>query len=118
MIWSWKIDGMHLTLSDGNKSFIPDAKCIYSMLKSTADVQTIEAISCRNVVLSLPEIRFSKFGSAIQCRFYSDSCKIYCSVFVERSQKQIPLSFLNARIIDHCVCDGEWFYITGDISSL
>ena len=117
MIWSWKIDGNRLTLCDGNKSFVPDARSIYSMLKSTEEVHTFDAISCRNVVLSLPEVRFSRFGSDIQCRFYSSSGKIYCSVFVVRAMKQIPLSFEDGRIIDHCVCNGEWFYVTGDISS-
>ncbi len=118
MLWEWKIEHNHFVLNSGNETFLPEAKSVYSAINSTEQIITVDGRECCNPKDLFPAIRFSKLGSPIQCRFFSESDHIYCSVFVTRRQSMVQLDYCNGRIVDHCIYNNEWFYVTGDLLDL
>ncbi len=105
-------------LRSGDETFLPEAKILYSIINSTEGIVSVDGRECNNIKATFPAIRFSKLGSPIQCRFSSKSGHINCSVYVTRRQQEIPLDYSDNKIVDNCVYNNEWFYVTGDLVSL
>lgn len=114
----WDIQDNHFVLRTDNKTIVPDAKFIYSMIQSTETIFTLEGFECENIRQAFPGVRFSKIGLPVACRFYSNQGNIYCHIYTKRTQQIISLDFSNGKILDHCTYDNNWFYISGDIVHL
>lgn len=118
MFWNWDFEHNHFILLSGDSKYVPDAKEVYSILNNSEQTTSVNGKVCGNIKSIFPQIRFSKIGAPVQCRFYSEDGTIKCSVFVSRHQHEIQLDYYDGKIVDHCVYDNEWFYITGDLSNL
>lgn len=118
MVGKWVISGTHLEIEYAGNRFRPDARFIYAMLKSQDEYIQFSGISVPNLMSAITNFSYSRFGSQIKCRFYSDNGAILCKIFVERNGIEIEVDFIDGVIIDHCFYNNEWFFVSGDIKEL
>lgn len=108
----WIIDGHHLALQDGRNVYHPDASDIYTLIsnegKSNLDIEYNHPNN------DLPDIRFSKVGAQLILKLYSDNAGIRLQLYAVRREILYPVDIIDGTIIDQCVGDNVWFYITGN----
>lgn len=106
---NWIICDNHLALKDGNNIYHLSASEIYSF----SDMNRIDGIECESPLVDLPATRFSKIGAAAKIMLTSSvEGDIYFNVYAIRKGKQITVDIVNGLLIDQCICDNIWFYIT------
>ncbi|MCF2564781.1 DEAD/DEAH box helicase [Prevotella brevis] len=111
---SWIIYSHHLALQDGKNVFHPSASDIYNLL-SKDDSKNEFNINCGNPQLDLPDIRFSKIGSSIHIKLTNNNCgEIICNIEAQRKDTFVPVDIIEGTIIDQCVYNNTWFYLTGN----
>ncbi len=111
----WVIDNHHLALEINGKKIHPTAKDVYSALEGNY----IQGNLCPNLQAEFPNIRFSKFGSEVSVDIFNDAHgTIHINIYVNRRGTVIPVDFDNGQIIDHCISNGNWFFLTGDVLEL
>ena len=115
MTCKWIICGNHLAIEDQDEILHPSSDEIYAL----EDGGVVEGITIENPREALPEIRFSHIGSSVQCSVFSDpDGKICLQVSTIRRKKEIPVDVIDGTVLDHCLYDNEWFYLTGDCEAL
>lgn len=111
---SWIIYSHHLALQDGKNVFHPSASDIYNLL-SKDDSKNEFNINCGNPQLDLPDIRFSKIGSSIHIKLTNNNCgEIICNIEAQRKDTFVPVDIIEGTIIDQCVYNNTWFYLSGN----
>ena len=111
---SWIIYSHHLALQDGKNVFHPSASDIYNLLSKDESKNEFN-INCGNPQLDLPDIRFSKIGSSIHIKLTNNNCgEIICNIEAQRKDTFVPVDIIEGTIIDQCVNNNTWFYLSGN----
>lgn len=111
---SWIIYSHHLALQDGKNVFHPSASDIYNLLSKDESKNEFN-INCGNPQLDLPDIRFSKIGSSIHIKLTNNNCgEIICNIEAQRKDAFVPVDIIEGTIIDQCVYNNTWFYLSGN----
>lgn len=110
---SWIIYSHHLALQDGKNVFHPSASDIYNLLSNDESNNEFN-ISCGNPQLDLPDIRFSKIGSSIHIKLTNNNGEIICNIEAQRKDTFVPVDIIEGTIIDQCVFNNTWFYLSGN----
>ena len=113
----WIIQDNHIALSVGKEILHPSADELYAAM-GKQEGNFIEDIDCDDINSSFPEIRFSKVGSDIRCRLINRDDRIRVELFCDRKGKEIPVDVIQGQIIDQCICESEWFYVTGSTKEI
>jgi len=108
----WRIIDNHIALSVAEEVLHPSAEELYLALLNDTDsfIKGIECVALRD---AFPEYRFSKIGSDIRCELRNEDEKIFVNLFCERKGKKVSVDVIQGQIVDQCVLDNEWFYVTG-----
>lgn len=110
----WIINGYHLALQDGKNIYHPNAADIYALISSGMGDNQF-GIECNHPSEDLPSIRFSKIGSPILIKLSNgENGTIECNIVAQRKGKHVGVDVVNGTIIDQCVSDNTWFYLTGN----
>lgn len=112
----WTISGHHLCIEDDKQLLHPSAAEIYSLI----DGEEIDGITIENPSTDFPDLKFSRLGSPIYCKVYTDaSSGVIClTLYTVRNKTEISIDMVDGYIIDHCLAENEWFYLTGDSEHL
>ena len=115
MTYKWIIYENHLAIECKNEILHPSSGEIYVLENGG----TVEDIIIEKPQDAMPEIKFSHIGSSVQCSVFSGSDgKIYLQVNAIRAKKKIPVDVIGGTVVDHCLFDNEWFYLTSDCEAL
>lgn len=116
MAYKWGIFDHHLAIEDDAEFIHPKADEIYRLL----DGEIIEDILIHNPEKDLPDIRFSRVGAPVKCKVYVEEKgkHIILSIYALRKKSPVPVDVIEGHIIDHCLVNGEWFYLTGDLPTV
>lgn len=108
---NWIIYDHHLALQDGKNIYHPTASDIYSLLSKENNF----GICCENPTIDLPNIKFSKIGSSLHVKLSNNrKGEIICNVVARRKGEYVPVDVLDGTIIDQCINDNTWFYLSGN----
>ncbi len=111
----WVIAGNHLALDVNGSIIHPSAKEVYSALSG----KDLQGIVCNNPQEDLNHIRFSKFGSDITVELLNDdNGEIICQVCAIRRNAAIPVDIIDGQIVDHCISNDTWFYLSGNVTEI
>ena len=111
---SWIIYNNHLALQDGKNVYHPNASDIYELLSKDESERKFD-ISCENPTKDLPNIRFSKIGSSIHIKLTNNEYgEIICNIEALRRGTYVPVDVVEGTIIDQCVSNNTWFYLSGN----
>ena len=112
MTHEWIIYQNHLAIDGGDNAVLhPSAEEIYSLI----DGEIVDGIQTGNPADIFPHLRFSRRGSPVQCEVTtSEDGILHLSVFTVRKKTRISVDLVDGNVIDHCVSDTEWFFLTGD----
>jgi SNF2 family DNA or RNA helicase len=115
LMGNWIIFEHHIAIEFEDNILHPCANEIYSFMEQK-DI-TIDCIDPRKEFV---DIRFSKIGAPICCNLFTDVKRGYICIelLALRKKEQIPVDLINGEIVDHCISDQEWFYLSGNIVEL
>lgn len=108
----------HLALRYSGEIMHPNASEVYAALTSQVGNFT-QNIQCLSLEEAFPEIRFSSIGTKLRCHLDNgDHNEIMLHLYCIRHGKEIIVDMVEGEIIDQCITDSEWFYVTGSASEL
>lgn len=114
----WTISENHIALQCGDEVLHPNAEEIYAVLNQTRE-NFASDIACTPIREAFKEIRFSKIGSKIQCVLEnSNKEEILLKIITVRKGKTVCVDLIDGEIIDQCIFENEWFYLTGSVEEL
>lgn len=109
----WIIYENHIAIETNDEVLHPEAREIFELLSEEKKTDFTSPVD------DLPEIHFSKVGSPIKCEVYStEDGKICLELYTVRKGRNCKIDMIQGHIIDHCIMDGEWFYLNGDIETI
>ena len=112
---NWCIIGNHLAVKSGDIVYHLTAKEVYSAM----DGKDIQGISCGIPSEELPNLRYSKFGTEVSVRLGNETDgMISIKVYAVRRGEEVPVDVIDGRIIDQCVHNGTWFYLSGNVQEV
>ena len=114
---TWTIADHHLALTDGTNVYHPDASEIYRL---TADGRLPDGgLECRAVADDLPGVRLSRIGAPMFIRLTgSEEGGIALQVVALRGGREREVDVVDGTVIDHCMADGVWFFLTNERGSV
>lgn len=108
----WTIVNHHLALDVNGHIIHPSAKEVYSSFSG----ERIQDVLCSNPKEELPSLKFSKFGTELSIDLNNnDDGSIQINIYANRSGVEVPIDFVDGILVDHCIADETWFYLTGNI---
>lgn len=112
----WITNQHHLALDVDGTIIHPSAKDMYAAFSGKG----VQGVLCPNPQEELPNLRFSKFGSEVLVSLTNNNVeqKIHISFFANRRGNTVPVDVIDGIIVDHCISDGTWFYLSGNIEEL
>ena len=114
MKYRWIVYEHHIAIDAGEEILHPNADEIFSFVAGD-----ITEINAENPTIALNSLRFSKIGSPLKCELFSDdNGRLYLELYTLRKNYKYNVDMIEGHIIDHCVSDREWFYLSGDIDTL
>lgn len=112
---NWCIIGNHLAVKSGGLEYHPTAKDVYLAFEG----KDIQGISCSIPSNEMPNLRFSKFGTEISVRLVNTADgTISIKLYALRRGKEVIVDMIDGRIIDQCVHNGTWFYLSGNVQEV
>ena len=117
MIGKWIISSNHIALLYDNQLFHPNAEEIYMLLDHEGN-RFFADIPCNKIEDEFEEVHFSRIGSPIRCQLYTENNEIVMSLYVERKKNKVNIDMLEGEIIDQCIFNNDWFYVSGSIHEL
>jgi len=113
--WTISETGLAYKTASG-KLYIPSAADIYSCINGCSVNMEGVLKGCENPEAIFPNIRFSKIGSSLICKLQweSDTGSISLKLNVNRKNETYQVKYFEGRIVDHCITDKEWFYVSGN----
>ncbi len=106
---TWVIEKNHIALKNPNELLHPDAKEVFGILNGEA----IDGVECNPPSEDLPNIRFSKLGEDIICVLKNDETGNITFELQTSGNNNGKVDMINGHIIDQCISDQKWFYVTG-----
>lgn len=114
----WHILDNHLALKCGNQILHPNAEEVYSILNNQK-IEAIQGLSCNSPVEDIESLRFSRVGAPISLVLEnSGPNSVAFKIVATRRNKEVNVDIVDGVIIDHCVCDNVWFYLSDGITEL
>ena len=117
--WTISATGLAYETASG-ESYIPSAAEVYSCINDSSN--TLEGVlnGCENPQATFPNIHFSKIGSSLVCKIQIDpaSGNIVLKLEAIRKNQIFRVNYINGQIIDHCITDREWFYVSGNCEDI
>lgn len=113
----WLIVDNHIALSANNQLLHPSADELYAAIED-AQNSFVESIECEDIHSAFPNMRFSKIGTDIKCILKNDNEKIILELICERKGHSVVVDVIDGMIVDQCVCENEWFYVTGSTKEI
>lgn len=117
MTGKWTISGNHIALIYDNQLLHPSAEEVYAVIDNTGDSFVAE-IPCKSIKEAFANVHFSKIGSPIKCQIDMNNEEIVMSLFVMRKGNRISVDMLEGEIVDQCVYDDDWFFVSGSVQEL
>ena len=119
MTWNWIIYDNHLALACSEMTLHLNAVDIYKCLNNGSLSLEKQRINVNSPEQELPEIRFSKLGSNLHAKVYTNSDGIIqFQAFTIRKGVEISVDIVEGCIIDQCVANNTWFFVTGNVSTI
>ena len=112
MIGTWIISDNHIALMYDEQILHPDSEEVYMVIGNEGE-SFVADIPCKKLEESFPKIHFSKIGSPIRCEIENSNDDIKMRLYVERKGRRIGVDIIEGEIIDQCVAEDEWFYVSG-----
>lgn len=114
----WYIVDNHLALKCGNQSLHPNAEEVYAFLNKQ-DMESIQGICCKSPVEDIASLRFSRVGVPVSMILEnSGTNSVSLKIIATRRNSNILVDIVEGVIIDHCVSDNVWFYLSDGITEL
>lgn len=114
---TWVTYENHIALRCANEILHPSAVEIYAALKAGKNI--LDEIECPSIYAAFPDAHFSKVGSDIKCLLENGANGEICMrLFVDRKGKEVDVDVIDGQIIDQCITNDEWFYVTGSTTEL
>lgn len=114
----WYIVDNHLALKCGNQSLHPNAEEVYAFLNKQ-DMDSIQGICCKSPVEDIASLRFSRVGVPVSMILEnSGTNSVSLKIIATRRNSNILVDIVEGVIIDHCVSDNVWFYLSDGITEL
>ena len=113
----WLIVDNHIALSANNQLLHPSADELYAAIED-AQNSFVESIECEDIHSAFPNMRFSKISTDIKCILKNDDEKIVLELICERKGHSVVVDVIDGMIVDQCVCENEWFYVTGSTKEI
>lgn len=117
MIGTWIISDNHIALMYDEQILHPDSEEVYMVIGNEGE-SFVADIPCKKLEESFPKIHFSKIGSPIRCEIENSNDDIKMRLYVERKGRRIGVDIIEGEIIDQCVAEDEWFYVSGSVYEL
>lgn len=109
----WILNNNHIAIESEDCILHPNAEEVFALLSG----ESIEGLHSPEE--DLTEIRFSKIGSSIKCQlFLNEKNEICIDVYAIRKKKHCVIDVVEGHILDHGLCEKEWFYINNDTEEL
>jgi SNF2 family DNA or RNA helicase len=110
---TWIVFDNHLALRCGNEILHPSAADLYDVLTDER-VSSIDGAECDLLREAFPELHISKVGSDLNCILQNGSNNdIEICFYAVRRKQNIMVDMIDGEIIDQCIHNNEWFYVTG-----
>lgn len=113
----WTVSDNHIALIYDNQLLHPNAEEIY-MVIDNEDESFIADIPCKRIKDAFKNVHFSGIGTPIKCQLDNKDDGIVMSLYTIRKGKKVYVDMLEGEIIDQCINDDEWFYVSGSIQEL
>lgn len=115
---AWRKVNNHIGLQCGQDILHPSAVELYEVLHKKETAFSRE-YNVKPLEECFSKITFSQIGSDIFCELLSDDKgEIELKLWCVRKDKQVEVDFIEGTIIDQCLSEDEWFYITGNTEEL
>lgn len=115
----WIIINNHLAVQEDAAVLHFAAEEIYGLLDMSTDV-IIDGITVPPIRNALPDIHFSSIGSDLSCSVVNESDSNDCNLKLScnRYGAEVEVDIVDGFIVDQCVFNDEWFYISGNTVEL
>ena len=114
----WHIVDNHIALKCGNQTLHPNAEEVYAFT-NRKDLESVQGISCKSPEEDLVSLRFSRIGSPVSMVLENYGTKsVSLRIVALRRNSEVCVDVVEGVIIDHCVHDNVWFYLSDGVTEL
>lgn len=113
----WTVSDNHIALIYDNQLLHPNAEEIYMVIDNEGE-SFVADIPCKRIKDAFENVHFSKIGAPIKCQLDNEGDRIVMSLYTIRKGKKVYIDMLEGEIIDQCISNDEWFYVSGSIQEL
>ena len=113
----WLIEHNHIALSVDGEILHPNADELYLALSDDKE-SFVSGIDCISLREAFPNMRYSKVGSDIRCELKNDKDTIILELYCDRKGCRVPVDVIQGQIVDQCILNDEWFYVTGSTKEI
>lgn len=113
----WTVSDNHIALIYDNQLLHPNAEEIYMVIDNEGE-SFVADIPCKRIKDAFKNVHFSRIGTPIKCQLDNKDDGIVMSLYTIRKGKKVYVDMLEGEIIDQCINDDEWFYVSGSIQEL
>lgn len=113
----WTVSDNHIALIYDNQLLHPNAEEIYMVIDNEGE-SFVADIPCKRIKDAFENVHFSRIGTPIKCQLDNKDDGIVMSLYTIRKGKKVYVDMLEGEIIDQCINDDEWFYVSGSIQEL
>lgn len=116
--YTWVRCKNHLALDNGSSLLHPSAAEVYSVLQG--EDAGVNGLECSPIQEDIPELRLSIIGSELRCDLILDDSTgdINLLLYTDRMGDKVDVDMLQGEIIDQCIHNNEWFFLTGRIEEI
>ena len=110
----WKKIDNHLAIQCDDQIFHPDGGEVFSILTGRGQ-EVLENIEFPDLEDSFVGVDFSQIGSELKCILSNDQQnEITLKLCCFRNDTVVPVDIIQGQIIDQCMTDKEWFFVSGN----
>lgn len=114
----WRIVNNHLALECGKQILHPNAEEVYAFLNKQ-DLNCAQGVSCNSPAEDLRALRFSRIGCPVLMLLEnSGTNSVSMKIVSSRRNTQVSVDIVDGTIIDHCVNENVWYYLSDGITEL
>lgn len=114
----WQIVNNHLALKCGNQILHPNAEEVYAFL-NRQNLESIQGISCNSPIDDIVSLKISRVGAPVSMILEnSGKNSVLLRIVSIRRNVEVNVDIVEGSIIDHCISDDLWFYLSDGITEL